>query len=260
MPGLSVHGGQEILVSETSEYILLEDRSRSYHYILDSKFFQVHFSVLSSPATDCPSALWTRRSLPSPPNWRPMPTPGKESSSAQTPSVPGVHPYQLFKIAIFSLSYFINVTKCALLSDWNCGSGFGSNVSNKTVENHRWNPIVWISPRAAMRTSMVVGAVIDDQGKPICCEMRLGNTADVTTLIPNLVPYNILCRCCHWHPITFLTYSAQQKASSYLYWQIEKDYAAYLLTTNGCGDNLQTIKSIFRWRNMRGKNASSLSS
>ena len=31
---------------------------------------------------------------------------------------------------------------------------------------------------------MVVGAVIDDQGKPVCCEMWPGNTTDVTTLIP----------------------------------------------------------------------------
>jgi len=31
---------------------------------------------------------------------------------------------------------------------------------------------------------MVVGAVIDDNGKPICCEMWPGNTTDVTTLIP----------------------------------------------------------------------------
>ncbi len=31
---------------------------------------------------------------------------------------------------------------------------------------------------------MVVGAVIDDQGKPVCCETWPGNTTDVTTLIP----------------------------------------------------------------------------
>ena len=31
---------------------------------------------------------------------------------------------------------------------------------------------------------MVVGAVIDNQGRPICCEMWPGNTADVTSLIP----------------------------------------------------------------------------
>lgn len=31
---------------------------------------------------------------------------------------------------------------------------------------------------------MVVGAVIDDKGRPICCEMWSGNTADVKTLIP----------------------------------------------------------------------------
>lgn len=31
---------------------------------------------------------------------------------------------------------------------------------------------------------MIVGAVIDDQGAPICCEMWPGNTADVTTLLP----------------------------------------------------------------------------
>jgi len=31
---------------------------------------------------------------------------------------------------------------------------------------------------------MVVGAIIDDNGKPICCEMWPGNTTDVKTLIP----------------------------------------------------------------------------
>jgi transposase len=31
---------------------------------------------------------------------------------------------------------------------------------------------------------MVVGAVIDDNGQPICCEMWPGNTADVKTLLP----------------------------------------------------------------------------
>lgn len=31
---------------------------------------------------------------------------------------------------------------------------------------------------------MVVGTVIDDNGKPVCCEMWPGNTADVNTLIP----------------------------------------------------------------------------
>jgi len=31
---------------------------------------------------------------------------------------------------------------------------------------------------------MVVGAIIDDKGLPICCEMWPGNTIDVTTLIP----------------------------------------------------------------------------
>lgn len=31
---------------------------------------------------------------------------------------------------------------------------------------------------------MVVGAVIDTKGKPVCCEMWPGNTTDVTTLIP----------------------------------------------------------------------------
>ena len=31
---------------------------------------------------------------------------------------------------------------------------------------------------------MVIGALIDDQGKPICCEMWPGNTTDVKTLVP----------------------------------------------------------------------------
>jgi transposase len=34
------------------------------------------------------------------------------------------------------------------------------------------------------RNQMVVGAIIDDNGKPVCCEMWPGNTADVTTLVP----------------------------------------------------------------------------
>jgi len=31
---------------------------------------------------------------------------------------------------------------------------------------------------------MVVGAIVDDQGQPVCCEMWPGNTADVTSLLP----------------------------------------------------------------------------
>ena len=31
---------------------------------------------------------------------------------------------------------------------------------------------------------MIVGAIIDDKGKPVCCEMWPGNTTDVKTLIP----------------------------------------------------------------------------
>jgi len=34
------------------------------------------------------------------------------------------------------------------------------------------------------RIQMIVGAVIDDKGQPICCEMWPGNTADVTALLP----------------------------------------------------------------------------
>ena len=34
------------------------------------------------------------------------------------------------------------------------------------------------------RHQMIVGAVLDGQGRPICCELWPGNTADVTTLIP----------------------------------------------------------------------------
>jgi transposase len=33
---------------------------------------------------------------------------------------------------------------------------------------------------------MVVGAVLDDNGRPICCEMWPGNTTDVTTLMPEV--------------------------------------------------------------------------
>jgi transposase len=31
---------------------------------------------------------------------------------------------------------------------------------------------------------MVVGAVLDNEGRPVCCELRPGNTADVKTLVP----------------------------------------------------------------------------
>jgi IS4 transposase len=34
------------------------------------------------------------------------------------------------------------------------------------------------------RKQMVVGVILDDQGRPVCCELWPGNTADVTTLIP----------------------------------------------------------------------------
>jgi transposase len=35
-------------------------------------------------------------------------------------------------------------------------------------------------------SQMVVGAVLDNQGRPICCEMWPGNTADVTALVPQV--------------------------------------------------------------------------
>jgi transposase len=31
---------------------------------------------------------------------------------------------------------------------------------------------------------MVVGAILDDNGRPVCCEMWPGNTADVKSLLP----------------------------------------------------------------------------
>jgi hypothetical protein len=34
------------------------------------------------------------------------------------------------------------------------------------------------------RKQMVVGAILDDHGRPVCCEMWPGNTADVKTLLP----------------------------------------------------------------------------
>jgi transposase len=34
------------------------------------------------------------------------------------------------------------------------------------------------------RKQMVVGAILDDTGRPICCEMWPGNTADVKSLLP----------------------------------------------------------------------------
>jgi len=34
------------------------------------------------------------------------------------------------------------------------------------------------------RKQMVVGAVLDSRGRPLCCELWPGNTADVTTLVP----------------------------------------------------------------------------
>lgn len=34
------------------------------------------------------------------------------------------------------------------------------------------------------RKQMVVGAVLDDNGRPLCCEMWPGNTADVTAMLP----------------------------------------------------------------------------
>jgi len=34
------------------------------------------------------------------------------------------------------------------------------------------------------RKQMVVGVVLDQEGRPICCEMWPGNTTDVKTLLP----------------------------------------------------------------------------
>jgi hypothetical protein len=33
---------------------------------------------------------------------------------------------------------------------------------------------------------IIVGAVLDDNGRPMCCEMWPGNTTDVTVLIPEI--------------------------------------------------------------------------
>src|SRR5574339_101335 len=52
----------------------------------------------------------------------------------------------------------------------NCGEAIGQRGISK---DHR--PDLY---------QMVVGAVLDGQGRPICCELWPGNTADVTTLIP----------------------------------------------------------------------------
>ena len=38
---------------------------------------------------------------------------------------------------------------------------------------------------------MIVGAVLDGQGRPICCELWPGNTADVSALIPVVALLNL---------------------------------------------------------------------
>jgi Transposase DDE domain len=46
---------------------------------------------------------------------------------------------------------------------------------------------------------MVVGAIVDDKGQPVCCEMWPGNTADVTSLLPiigRLRKRFVIGRCC----------------------------------------------------------------
>jgi transposase len=46
---------------------------------------------------------------------------------------------------------------------------------------------------------MVVGAIVDDKGQPVCCEMWPGNTADVTSLLPiidRLRKRFAIGRCC----------------------------------------------------------------
>src|SRR6266852_1267391 len=40
------------------------------------------------------------------------------------------------------------------------------------------------APNSALLKQMVVGMVLDDEGRPICTELWPGNTTDVTTLIP----------------------------------------------------------------------------
>ncbi len=49
---------------------------------------------------------------------------------------------------------------------------------------------------------MVVGVVLDGQGRPICCELWPGNTTDVTTLVPVVdrlrQPLRGAARCASW--------------------------------------------------------------
>jgi hypothetical protein len=47
---------------------------------------------------------------------------------------------------------------------------------------------------------MIVGLVMDQDGRPLCCELWPGNTADVTTLLPVVMtrslypPFSSLCK------------------------------------------------------------------
>jgi transposase len=73
---------------------------------------------------------------------------------------------------------------------------------------------------------MVVGAIIDDQGKPICCEMWPGNTTDVKTLIPVI---DRICKRFGIHNVCIVADRGMVSAKTVK--ELEENNIAYILGT-----------------------------
>ncbi len=81
---------------------------------------------------------------------------------------------------------------------------------------------------------MVVGAVIDNKGKPVCCEMWPGNTADVKTLIP------VIDRvCCRFHTGQFCIVADRGMISAENVMDLEQRKIPYIF-----GARMRKVKEI----------------
>ncbi len=93
---------------------------------------------------------------------------------------------------------------------------------------------------------MVVGAIIDDQGKPICCEMWPGNTTDVKTLIPII---DRICKRFGIHNVCIVADRGMISAKTIE--ELEENNIAYILGTrmrrvNAIKNNVLSVGGRYR--------------
>lgn len=64
------------------------------------------------------------------------------------------------------------------------------------------------------RKQIVVGVVLDEEDRPICCELLPGNSTDVTTLTSGIGPFEGACRRRETHPWLMGISSLERSATS----------------------------------------------